>query len=883
MPLAGVGLGLVAVFVAEGGVRERPLLAAAILAAAAAAGLAPSRFGLPLAIVLCAFEGLMLDFASSRALWWNEVFTVLLVARSLVVRRPSRRELITMAAVGIVYVGYAATGTSVSEAVWGAKVLLTSVVVVWALARCGGLGFREWRAVVRGFAVAAAASLVLAIWQRTKGVDGLSDLGLVYGERVREAAGGGVLRAFAGFTSPAPFSYMLAIAMCCWGGCLVRGGAGRRLAIELAWLPPAAAVGVFLSIDRTAVIGLAVSLVVIWALLPRRRFLAAAAACIAALAALAALAAVIATSAHFGGELASTARARAALWEEYLHDFRVFGEGPASAGSAYDKVIPPGWVTPLRVPNNWRIEYDRIELGSPSHTIVQSRVRPRPSIVVRAQASSLRIRRRLTVTVGTDPTTRSRRLARQILPVRGAVPLSIPIPGGRERQAAIRLVARPETAAARANRRKPRMYTGALANLVANPSFERGTAGWLTTSPDYWLLDGGTITSMRGPAVRGSTFARVAVEPGLVHRGVAHEFGVLTPGTYVASMYIAGVGGVVQVAFGESGPNSVTRVHAPNARWKRVVTPVWRATEKPAYLAIRTIDSTSLDLHLDAVQVERVPLTDYCDGSLDNCRWTGSPHLSWSSRGASTTLVRPLAAPGPKDPATIVKVRSSWLPMPQSPPFLVTIGPEELEVISISDITTYRVRRGANRTRPVSHPAGEMLYANVKRLVRRPPSMDEGALLARLGFRPRSEELAIVEDSRTPVLALRRLRMSGLPPPRTPAERVWQRWFERTPAALEGDGPGLVDNLYVNWLYQYGLLGLGLCALWLGSLIWPLTRPEKGPALCAAVGVGAFLAVAATAVSVWEESPTDLLAAVVFAHAYSEARRTLSSRAMSGG
>jgi hypothetical protein len=115
-------------------------------------------------------------------------------------------------------------------------------------------------------------------------------------------------------------------------------------------------------------------------------------------------------------------------------------------------------------------------------------------------------------------------------------------------------------------------------------------------------------------------------------------------------------------------------------------------------------------------------------------------------------------------------------------------------------------------------------------------------------------------------IEIRKLDIRGLPESRTPAERIWLHWFRQTPAALQSGGPGLVDNLYVSWVFQYGLLGLALCALWLALLLWPTFRPRGSPASTAAALVGVFLAVAAIAVNVWEEAPTDLLAALVFAH-----------------
>jgi O-antigen ligase len=77
----------------------------------------------------------------------------------------------------------------------------------------------------------------------------------------------------------------------------------------------------------------------------------------------------------------------------------------------------------------------------------------------------------------------------------------------------------------------------------------------------------------------------------------------------------------------------------------------------------------------------------------------------------------------------------------------------------------------------------------------------------------------------------------------------------------------LVDNLYVSWLFQYGLLGAALCLVWFAVLLRPVLAVRRNSAVTAASLVGVFLVVGASTVSLWEESPTDFLAAIVFAFA----------------
>jgi hypothetical protein len=173
-------------------------------------------------------------------------------------------------------------------------------------------------------------------------------------------------------------------------------------------------------------------------------------------------------------------------------------------------------------------------------------------------------------------------------------------------------------------------------------------------------------------------------------------------------------------------------------------------------------------------------------------------------------------------------------------------------VVSIVGPGRYRVRRGIDGTKASRHPTGAAVWAEFPT-----PSKPPGA--SRRG------------QTGAPI-SLRRLHLTGLPAPRSPAERIWQRWFDRTPAALQSDGAGLVDNLYVSWLWQYGLLGLAICGAWVALLLWPLFARKKSAAVTSAALVGVFLIVGAAAVNIWEEAPTDLLAALVFAHAYRAVR-----------
>jgi hypothetical protein len=80
---------------------------------------------------------------------------------------------------------------------------------------------------------------------------------------------------------------------------------------------------------------------------------------------------------------------------------------------------------------------------------------------------------------------------------------------------------------------------------------------------------------------------------------------------------------------------------------------------------------------------------------------------------------------------------------------------------------------------------------------------------------------------------------------------------------------GVVDNLYLTWLVQYGLaFGSILCAVWLVILLRPLaTRVADDCLLVGMQLIGVFFVVAALAVNVWEEFPVNFVLAIVLAQA----------------
>src|SRR3954447_18684755 len=334
--LAGFAIGGLVVLVEVQGAGDKPApVGAAVLLVAVVAALAPLRIALPIAVVLSAYEGFFTYFVGGHSTLWEECFTVVLVVRAALQRPPSRLELAAAALVFLVFTLYFATGTDAKAVGLGAKLLVFFVLVGWALARLGA-GRREWWAVYRGLGVVVASGVVVAVWQRNYGVNGLEDLGLRYGASIREA--GGQLRANAGFVYAAPFGYTLAAALLCWVA-LVMSGERRRAFVTL-WIPALAVVGMALSLSRTAFVA-AVGAVILVALgrSGARRALVGVA--IAAVAVVLVVAPSTATfiGRGFTGSTGSAAERRD-IWQERASHLSAFGAGPGSVGSAVTKVHP---------------------------------------------------------------------------------------------------------------------------------------------------------------------------------------------------------------------------------------------------------------------------------------------------------------------------------------------------------------------------------------------------------------------------------------------------------------------------------------------------------------------------------------------------------------
>ncbi|MEX2155166.1 MAG: hypothetical protein WD825_17605 [Gemmatimonadaceae bacterium] len=304
-------------------------------------------------MILACHHGFLLLFVGGGVRYWKELVIAIFLARALRLRGPTAVEIAAAAVATGVFLTYQLLGATAMETLWGAKLLLLYAAAGWAVARLARAD--DLLYLFDGLAVAVASNVVIAVWQRSQGVDGLMALGIPYGSVIREA--GGALRAFGALTYGAPFAYTLAIAMAIW---LALFSVDRMRALAMAWVPAFGLVGITLSLNRIAVIGLCAAGV---ALMAKRRGAVALLPVVVAVTVLAAAMAAPSTRAFFIEGLtfsSASAGERSRIWEERWGNVTPFGHGPSSAGAAFERAAPPDPATSPVVDNlylSWLYQY----------------------------------------------------------------------------------------------------------------------------------------------------------------------------------------------------------------------------------------------------------------------------------------------------------------------------------------------------------------------------------------------------------------------------------------------------------------------------------------------------------------------------------------------
>lgn len=178
-------------------------------------------------------------------------------------------------------------------------------------------------------------------------------------------------------------------------------------------------------------------------------------------------------------------------------------------------------------------------------------------------------------------------------------------------------------------------------NFAANPSFERGTAGWAAYGPAGAGTVGTTADAQQFGAWAGSV---VTINTSGTAGIVGAAFTAVNGSAYTVSAYvkppaavpmIVGVGDssgnnlIGSVAFTQSGPGT----------WHRYSFSFTEAAGASRAVVIRkTSDPTGAAnaFYLDGVQVEQGSLTTYIDGDTEGCTWQGAAHASQSYRSGQS-------------------------------------------------------------------------------------------------------------------------------------------------------------------------------------------------------------------------------------------------------
>lgn len=173
-------------------------------------------------------------------------------------------------------------------------------------------------------------------------------------------------------------------------------------------------------------------------------------------------------------------------------------------------------------------------------------------------------------------------------------------------------------------------------NLVANPSFEWSTTGWVNGG-----VDGGYANFTRESAFHYRGAYSAAVRPPAAPTGqnyIECSVPVSAGATYTISAWVrTGQGSCTLTTVQTGGVTTTTHTPVPavSGVWQRVEQTITTVAGTTTLLVRLRDDGSGLFAftYWDAVQVEQKSYsTTYCDGDQPGCRWTGTAHASASKR-----------------------------------------------------------------------------------------------------------------------------------------------------------------------------------------------------------------------------------------------------------
>lgn len=178
-------------------------------------------------------------------------------------------------------------------------------------------------------------------------------------------------------------------------------------------------------------------------------------------------------------------------------------------------------------------------------------------------------------------------------------------------------------------------------NIITNPSFERGTAGWGT-------LQAGTIGTTSSFQAFGAWAGSIAPTSNGTAGAVSPTYTSGAGTTYYFSAYVYGANGIpYRLAVGDSnGANFVgSTTFTGGGTWQRYVgsyTEAGGATRRVVLTKNSSADTSAF--YIDGVQVESSAYTTYIDGDQDSGTWQGAVHNSPSFRSGQNRTGGSVAA-----------------------------------------------------------------------------------------------------------------------------------------------------------------------------------------------------------------------------------------------
>jgi hypothetical protein len=177
-------------------------------------------------------------------------------------------------------------------------------------------------------------------------------------------------------------------------------------------------------------------------------------------------------------------------------------------------------------------------------------------------------------------------------------------------------------------------WTPPYTNLVINPSFETGVAGYQTGAANG-ISAGASLSRVTSQAYVGSAAAQVTTTNAVSQEGASTALATsLANGVLATAMVsLKGNAGGEQVTLylWDSGSLTVATVNVTlTTSWQTVLLQFTPNTNNVGWVGVRTQAASATTFFMDGLMVTQSSPIGYFDGSLPGYAWTGVPHASTS-------------------------------------------------------------------------------------------------------------------------------------------------------------------------------------------------------------------------------------------------------------